>query len=319
MQPNQLLDEAISTNQQSSDAAFVKLNKLALLLINTKNFSIFENNNHKIGQALSISLEVLQNQLLNSEVLPNRYTKFVKCLFDPIATASNITNSWQRPSYIHYPELDQSPWLDDISAYSIDPKSFSKLQKEVKLLLSNNQTRPYFESESESQHSLAHLRNSYDWSTLIVQNNKMSIDLSTSPYLADYLQKIPLADCPPHAPEVMLSILKANTHITPHYGLSNLKLTLHLPIFVPTGDLGITAGGISKVWEEGVPIVFDDSCLHEAWNRGKSTRTVLICDVWHPDLSDIEKKLLNFAIPLIDKWQRAPFNSLFSFGLQYSM
>lgn len=38
----------------------------------------------------------------------------------------------------------------------------------------------------------------------------------------------------------------------------------------------------------GTPLVFDDSFVHEAWNRAATPRLVLIFDVWHPDLSDSE-------------------------------
>jgi len=39
--------------------------------------------------------------------------------------------------------------------------------------------------------------------------------------------------------------------------------------------------------------VFDDSFEHEAWNLSDRRRTVLIVDVWHPDLSDDEVLLLD--------------------------
>jgi aspartate beta-hydroxylase len=46
-------------------------------------------------------------------------------------------------------------------------------------------------------------------------------------------------------------------------------------------------------WHEGQALVFDDSFQHEAWNdHATEPRLVLIVDVWHPDLTDAEVKLL---------------------------
>jgi aspartyl/asparaginyl beta-hydroxylase (cupin superfamily) len=38
--------------------------------------------------------------------------------------------------------------------------------------------------------------------------------------------------------------------------------------------------------------VFDDRFEHEAWNRTREDRIVLIIDLWHPGLSTTEVRLL---------------------------
>jgi aspartyl/asparaginyl beta-hydroxylase (cupin superfamily) len=35
---------------------------------------------------------------------------------------------------------------------------------------------------------------------------------------------------------------------------------------------------------------FDDSINHEAWNNSADDRIVLIFDVWHPDLTEQERR-----------------------------
>jgi aspartate beta-hydroxylase len=35
-------------------------------------------------------------------------------------------------------------------------------------------------------------------------------------------------------------------------------------------------------------VTFDDTFLHEAWNRTDERRVVLILDTWHPDLTEAE-------------------------------
>jgi hypothetical protein len=41
--------------------------------------------------------------------------------------------------------------------------------------------------------------------------------------------------------------------------------------------------------------VFEDSFEHEVWNRSDSRRIILIADLWHPDLTDIEVRALTAA------------------------
>lgn len=45
---------------------------------------------------------------------------------------------------------------------------------------------------------------------------------------------------------------------------------------------------------EGKCIVFDDSFEHEAVNNSDQPRVVLIVDIWHPDLSDEEVRLMEY-------------------------
>ncbi len=50
----------------------------------------------------------------------------------------------------------------------------------------------------------------------------------------------------------------------------------------------IRVGSETRSWEEGKCLVFDDSFEHEVWHSGDATRTVLVLDVWHPDLTAAE-------------------------------
>jgi aspartate beta-hydroxylase len=88
------------------------------------------------------------------------------------------------------------------------------------------------------------------------------------------------------------SKLDPNTHIAPHRGPTNMRLRCHLGIDVPE-DCGLRVGGISRTWEEGRCLVFDDRFTHEVWNESARARVVLVVDFWHPDLTDDEVALLN--------------------------
>jgi aspartate beta-hydroxylase len=41
-------------------------------------------------------------------------------------------------------------------------------------------------------------------------------------------------------------------------------------------------GGDAHAWQQDRCVTFDDTFLHEAWNRTDHTRVVLILDTWNP-------------------------------------
>lgn len=95
----------------------------------------------------------------------------------------------------------------------------------------------------------------------------------------------------------LFSVLTPATHITAHYGPTNCRIRCHLPLFVPQGCC-LCVNGEKRRWEEKEILLFDDSFLHEAWHRGvDSERVVLMLDLWHPELSAVEKEALAFMFP----------------------
>ena len=91
---------------------------------------------------------------------------------------------------------------------------------------------------------------------------------------------------------IYVSRMAPGTHIAAHRGPTNLRVRCHLGIDVPSGDCAIRVGGETRSWEQGRCLVFDDFFEHEAWNHTDQPRTVLIADLWHPDLSTNEVRLL---------------------------
>jgi aspartyl/asparaginyl beta-hydroxylase (cupin superfamily) len=51
-------------------------------------------------------------------------------------------------------------------------------------------------------------------------------------------------------------------------------------------------GAETRFWERGEAIVFDDTIEHAAMNPSDELRVVLIFDVWHPDLSEVEREAI---------------------------
>lgn len=92
-------------------------------------------------------------------------------------------------------------------------------------------------------------------------------------------------------PNVMFSRLAPGTRIPPHSGLYNTRLIVHLALIAPRGA-HLRCGNQVRAFEEGRAWVFDDSMEHEAWNDAASPRTILLFDVWRPDLGSEERAAL---------------------------
>jgi len=73
------------------------------------------------------------------------------------------------------------------------------------------------------------------------------------------------------------SSLAPGTYIAPHKGYTNKVLRYHLGL-VTAENCAIRVGKETRSWTPGSCFVFDDTIEHEAWNRGESTRVVLLMD-----------------------------------------
>jgi len=106
---------------------------------------------------------------------------------------------------------------------------------------------------------------------------------------------------PGRAPLALFSRLTPGTHIAPHHGMLNTRLICHLPLIVPDG-CGLRVGAETRAWREGELTIFDDSFEHEAWNRGTSDRTVMLFEIWRPDIDADERAQLTRIFSAIDTY-----------------
>ncbi|HLB33114.1 MAG: hypothetical protein A3F67_07410 [Verrucomicrobia bacterium RIFCSPHIGHO2_12_FULL_41_10] len=73
------------------------------------------------------------------------------------------------------------------------------------------------------------------------------------------------------------SIMKPGCEIHPHVGYSNKVLRGHLGLY-SNPHSALKVGEDIRGWKEGEVFVFDDTTLHSAWNRGETTRVILLFD-----------------------------------------
>jgi aspartyl/asparaginyl beta-hydroxylase (cupin superfamily) len=154
-----------------------------------------------------------------------------------------------------------------------------------------NSIRPYLDEAVTGNEGLDGLANSLDWSSihLIKAGKKIKKILKKCPKTKETLSHLPMPKLAGNGPEVFLSVLKSGAEIKPHYGLSNIKLTVHLGLDIPE-NCALRSGTETQYWENGKVMIFDDSFEHEAWNHSDKDRYVLIMEVWHPDLTELEKQ-----------------------------
>lgn len=80
------------------------------------------------------------------------------------------------------------------------------------------------------------------------------------------------------------SRLAPGAHIKPHVGYdeySRYVLRLHLGLET-NPECGLRVTNETRAWQEGKALIFCDALEHEAWNRGSTTRTVLLLDFKNP-------------------------------------
>jgi aspartate beta-hydroxylase len=110
------------------------------------------------------------------------------------------------------------------------------------------------------------------------------------PLTSAALESIELFRVPGQAPEILFSVLRPGTHILPHHGICNARSVMHLPLLVPPDCALQLVDAGTHAWVEGQLVMFDDTYLHEAWNRSSSIRVILLMDCWNPHLTAPERE-----------------------------
>ncbi|HET9034372.1 MAG TPA: aspartyl/asparaginyl beta-hydroxylase domain-containing protein [Dokdonella sp.] len=210
----------------------------------------------------------------------------------------------QRPLIFYMPDLPAAevepnsafPWVDSLEAAS------GAIRDEYESSMGvGADVRPYVPEDTNAP-SWEQLRGSLDWSAIhLYQDAKATPMLERFPQTSEALRAVDLARIDGVPMEVFFSRLKAGAHIPPHNGLTNTRVTVHLPLIVP-GDCEIRVGTHLHQWQQDKIFAFDDSFEHEAWNRSDADRVVLIFEAYHPDLSLLEREAIEHAFTVRQRW-----------------
>jgi aspartate beta-hydroxylase len=210
-----------------------------------------------------------------------------------------------QPTFMYFPEIPaveffdrgDFPWLDAIEAASDDIRA-----ELMSVLVSDREgLEPYVAyPEGMPLNQWKELNKSRRWSAYFLWNQSVPqpAHLARCPLTAQALQGAPQCDVGAHAPTAYFSILDAHTRIPPHTGVTNTRLTVHLPLIVPPG-CGFRVGSETREWVPGKAWVFDDTIEHEAWNSSDTPRAILIFDIWNPFLTAAECDLVRAAVEVV--------------------
>ena len=200
------------------------------------------------------------------------------------------------PTDFQFPELTERefhprrlfPWLEQLEAAT------DALTTELKEVMAAERAElvPYVQFEDHApMDQWRPLNQNPDWTAIHLLKHGKLVEANARhcPQTMALLEKLPQPNIPGASPNAMFSLLAPNTVIPPHVGISNTRLVCHLPLVVPEG-CWFRVGAETRYWKPGEAFVFDDTIEHEAANPTGELRVVFIFDVWHPDLSEIERE-----------------------------
>jgi aspartate beta-hydroxylase len=187
-------------------------------------------------------------------------------------------------------EREHFPWLEAAEAAT------DSIRDELMAVLRDDQSgiEPYIAfDDGLPLRQWKELNHSRRWSAYFLWNQGRVEEshLARCPRTAAALAAVPQVDIPGRGPTAFFSILEPHTKIPPHTGVTNTRVTVHLPLIVPAG-CGFRVGGETREWQLGAGWVFDDTIEHEAWNDSDAPRAILIFDVWNPELTPLEQDLV---------------------------
>jgi aspartate beta-hydroxylase len=201
----------------------------------------------------------------------------------------------QEPCTLFIPGLTGRAWWDpaSIPAVSVLEGAAPVVRQELEQVL---QRRRGFQHFDEGPEGFQPSDTNYGWNAFYFRWNCRNVPRNQAlcPRSTTLLQSLPDL-----AQQAWFSALKPGTHLVAHSGPTNAVLTLHLGLFIPRG-CEIRVGRETRTWQEGKCLVLDDSFEHEVWHRGQETRIILLLDVWHPELTAIERSFLNRATAAIE-------------------
>lgn len=210
----------------------------------------------------------------------------------------------QQPTMFYYPGLPQRAFYERSEfdwVAAVEARSEALRAEFMALLAADEPFSPYIQRTESRPASSSPLLEDPSWGAAYLLQNGTATALSAHcPATMTALDRAPIPRITARSPMALYSRLKPGTHIAPHHGLLNTRLICHLPLVVPDG-CGLRVGHETREWCFGEMLIFDDSFEHEAWNRGSTDRTILLFEIWRPEIPAEERALLARLFESIDR------------------
>jgi aspartyl/asparaginyl beta-hydroxylase (cupin superfamily) len=215
----------------------------------------------------------------------------------------------QKPTFLFVPGLPATPYLDKGLIPGIEDleRRSNEIRAELLALLPGERGRErVFQTGELEQANLRGADQPPSWNGYYFfrHGERRADNCAACPATAAALEALPLARVPGHGPEVLFSVFSPGTQLLPHRGVTNTRVVGHLPLMIPD-DCALRVGGEDHHWREGEVVVFDDTYEHEAWNRSKRTRVVMIFDLWNPFLSQVERAVIAELVVVMGEFNAA--------------
>ena len=202
----------------------------------------------------------------------------------------------QQPNSFYFPGLPQIQFYEpsDFPWFAGIHDAVPEIRAELEAVMAEHSAfTPYVEADPNRPRPLRGLLGDPSWSAfhLFDEGKPHPTNAARCPRTIEALRLAPLPYIRGRSPMALFSLLRPGAHIPPHNGLLNTRLICHLPIIVPP-KCRLRVGNETRVWEEGKPLIFDDSIEHEAWNGSDRTRVVLLFEIWRPEIAEDERRAL---------------------------
>jgi len=196
-------------------------------------------------------------------------------------------------AYFLKPELLTLPYSKFVSLFVSNPPVVDKekyfadsreleanwqtIQSELLGILKNDTAIPRFHEVDGLQRFIS-AKDDVPWRVFGLKafDKWIEPNCSKAPRTVELLKKMPNVSL------AMLSILDGGKHIPRHFGFFRGVFRYHLGLIIPDkseGECYIICGGVRHDWKEGEGVLFDDTYVHEVWNKTNQRRVVLFLDV----------------------------------------
>ena len=213
----------------------------------------------------------------------------------------------QRPKFFYFPGLPEGPYHDPMLhpwAQMLRGAWLDLRQEAMELLTEDSDFESFLGLKPDQSRDgyVGGANPDAAWDAYFFYRHGQRFDAhhTRCPKTSSVLESIELCRVENQAPEVCFSVIRPQSTIEPHYGVTNTRLVMHLPLIVPRDCALNIIDASAHHWKEGEPMMFDDTFQHGAWNRSDEARLILLMDCWNPYLSEPEKLAVRRIVEAID-------------------
>jgi len=178
--------------------------------------------------------------------------------------------------------------LQDVPIASFLEANFPTIRGEIDAILAKGSTFRDLDEQTRNAETQFGPRGD-DWMTAYMFRKGEAIDsvCQHAPKTCALLSTRPeIANCKMGGSGAGFLRMSPGGRLKPHFGNAP-RLSVHLGLIVPPGEIRMSVGYESVTWEEGKVIVFDDTFIHQVVHNGNEPRFVMNVWMCHPcDPSD---------------------------------